>query len=360
MRVDQVIPTLARRDAIGTHTIALRDALRAASVASDIFAGACTPDAAAEGRPIEQLDDVPPGPRWLLYQLSIGSPLADLVARRPEPLLVNYHNVTPEPLVRRWEPAVGDEVALGRRQVAALAHRCVLAVADSAFNERELLDAGYRATAVVPLLIDMTSAGAPPDPEVADRLAATKAGGGADLLFVGRLAPHKAPHDLVKALAVLRRTTDPRARLHLVGGPFGTHYPQAVARFVERLGLGDAVELAGSVSPGALEAHYRAADVFVCASDHEGFCVPVVEAMGHGVPVVAHGAGAIPETVADAGLVLPSKEPLALATAVDRVLHDDALRARLCEAARRRAADFDLATSRRRMVAALRQAIGDI
>ena len=136
--------------------------------------------------------------------------------------------------------------------------------------------------------------------------------GGADLLFVGKVSPHKAPHDLVKMLAVLRRLYDPAARLHLVGSPLGETYEPALRSFIDELGLTEAVNFAGSVSGAELEAYLQSADVFVCASDHEGFCVPLAEAMGHGVPIVAYGVTAVPETVADAGLVLPDKSPVPL------------------------------------------------
>jgi len=356
VRVDQVIPSLASRDAIGAHSLALTEALREAGIDSDIFYGNCTPDVAGRGRPVVELGRASRD-RWLLYQSSIGSPVYDILATRPEPKLVNYHNITPAHLLADWEPNVGYEVSLGRTQLERLAPECRLAVADSAFNEKELEQVGYTATAVVPLLIDMTATGADPDPALAGRLAAAKDRGGADLLFVGKVSPHKAPHDLVKMLAVYRRCYDPQARLHLVGSPLGDRYGTALAAFVAELGLSDAVAVTGSVSPAELEAYYRAADVFVCASDHEGFCVPLVEAMGHGLPVVAYGVAAVPETVADAGLVLDDKEPLHFAAAVHRVVVDGSLRTRLHEAAARRVASFSLSHSTARFVELVRQAV---
>jgi len=211
---------------------------------------------------------------------------------------------------------------------------------------------------VVPLLIDMTATGADPDPATADRLAADKDQGGPDLLFVGKISPHKAPHDLVKMLSVYRRLYDPRARLRLVGSPLGERYAPALAAFVAELGLTEAVTVTGSVSASVLEAYYRAADVFVCASDHEGFCVPVVEAMGHGVPVVAYGTAALPETVGDAGLVLPDKSPLRFAAAVARVVDDDVLRQRLAASAARRADGFSVERSTARFVQLVTEAVG--
>ncbi|HMD46639.1 MAG TPA: glycosyltransferase [Acidimicrobiales bacterium] len=356
MRVDQVIPSLVRRDAIGQHSLELSDALRQAGYDSEIYYGNCSADVAGLGRPLVELGRTGKD-RWLLYQSSIGSPVFDVLAARSEPKLVNYHNITPAPLLEDWEPAVGYEVRLGRTQMGRLATSSRLAVADSAFNESELVAAGYRGTAVVPLLIDMTSTGEPPDAATTARLAADRQDGGADLLFVGKVSPHKAPHDLVKMLAVVRRLYDPKARLRLVGSPLGEHYAPALAGFTARLGLTDAVTVTGSVSPAELEAYYRGADVFVCASDHEGFCVPLVEAMGHGLPVVAYGVTAVPETVADAGLVLATKDPGHFAAAVARVLFDSELRRQLAARGEQRAATFSLADSRRRFVDLIDRAV---
>jgi glycosyltransferase involved in cell wall biosynthesis len=357
VRVDQVIPSLASRDAIGVHTINLRDGLRGAGIESDIYYGSFTPDVEHEGRPVTELGRGGRD-RWLLYQSSIGSPVYDLFAARDEPKLVNYHNITPAFLLRDWEPNVGYEVALGRTQLARLAQQSRFAVADSAFNESELKALGYTDTAVVPLLIDMHQKSDAPDPALLAKMAQRKASiGGADLLFVGKISPHKAPHDLVKMLAVLRRLYDPTARLHLVGSPLGETYEPVLRAFISELGLDDAVFFPGSISGAELEAYFQTADVFVCASDHEGFCVPLAEAMGHGTPIVAYGVTAVPETVAGAGLVLNDKEPAHFAAAVARVLSDDTLRDHLAAAGRARAAEFSLPDSQRRFVSLIQHAI---
>jgi glycosyltransferase involved in cell wall biosynthesis len=358
VRVDQVIPSLASRDAIGVHTLNLRDGLRAAGIDSDIYYGSFTPDVEHEGQPVTELGRSGKD-RWLLYQSSIGSPVYDILASRAEPKLVNYHNITPAQLLRDWEPNVAYEAALGRTQLARLAGQSRFAVADSAFNESELHALGYEGTAVVPLLIDMHAKSEAPDPEMAALLAARKAElGGADLLYVGKISPHKAPHDLVKMLDVLRRVYDPHARLHLVGSPLGETYGPALHAFVAELGLTDAVHFAGSVTGAELEAYFGAADAYVSASDHEGFCVPIAEAMGHGVPIVAYGVTAVPETVGGAGLMLDDKSPMPFAAAVARVVSDEALHAHLSAAGRARAADFDLPASQRRFVELVRSAIG--
>ncbi|MGH9180747.1 MAG: glycosyltransferase family 4 protein, partial [Acidimicrobiales bacterium] len=151
-----------------------------------------------------------------------------------------------------------------------------------------------------------------------------------------------------------RHAYDPSARLRLVGGPASATYAGALESFVVALGLAGAVELTGAVSAEGLADHYRASGVFVCLSEHEGFGVPLIEAMAHGLAVVAYSSTAVPDTVGDAGVVLPTKEPARVAAAASRVLTDGALRSRLTAAAARRVASFALPRSRDRWVAVLR------
>jgi glycosyltransferase involved in cell wall biosynthesis len=341
-RIDQVIPTLASRDAIGGHVLQLRDLLRSRGYDSDVFYGNASPDRLDEGFPITRIGDRAGAGRVLLYQLSIGSGVADIFRDRPERKFVNYHNITPADLLEAWLPAVGEEVRWGRAQLKDLAAVTEFAIADSVFNERELRDAGYPSTTTVPLLIDPEDFTGSPDPKLAARLAELRAGGGADLLFVGKVSPHKGQHDLVKALAAYRRLYDPKARLHIVGSAISEEYQKAVERFAEELGLADAVEFAGSVTHEELIAYYDGCDVFLCLSNHEGFCVPLLESMYHRLPIVSYQFTAVPETVAQAGLILPDKQPARVAAAIHRVVDDGRLRTELAAAAEERVAWFAL------------------
>ncbi|MGH9158029.1 MAG: glycosyltransferase family 4 protein [Acidimicrobiales bacterium] len=353
--VHQFLPTFAPRDAIGTHTRHAQRILRDMGVESDIYAEGLPAGGWKRARPYRTFSwrRTPLGRTWLLYQFSTGSAVAEYLRTRPEPKVVNYHNVTTAALFAPWEPHVGVELDEGRRQLGEMAPACALGIAVSSFNEADLRAAGARHTVVAPVLVDLDDRSGPPDPEVGDRLARAKARGGADWLFVGRVAPHKCQHDVVRAFAAYRRLYDPAARLHLVGAVGSHAYATALQRFVCGLGLTGAVDLAGSVSPPALAAYYEAADAFVCLSEHEGFCVPVIEAMGSGTPVVAFGAAAVPETVRGAGVILAAKDPVVVAAAVSRVLGDAGLRVALAAAGRRRAADFSLARSSARFRAVM-------
>lgn len=350
--IHQFLPSYAVHDAIGGHARQLRRLLREMGVRSDIYAG----DARRSGDalPMSQFERTPVSEDVvLMYQLSTGSSVAEVLLRRPEPKVVNYHNVTPARFFEGWEPHVAAELSEGRRQLEAMAATADLGIAVSAFNERELRTAGFSRTAVAPVLVDLEAFDRAVDHDALARLTEAKAGGGADLLFVGRLAPNKAQHDLIKTLAVYRRVYDPKARLHVVGTSSSESYRSALVAYAEALGLTDAVEFTGSVSDGELAAHYRAADVFVCVSEHEGFCVPLLEAMHHRLPIVAYAAAAVPETLGDAGVLLTNKDPVTVAAAVQRVLTDESLAAALVERGSARLGDFTLERSRQRFTEVL-------
>jgi glycosyltransferase involved in cell wall biosynthesis len=354
--VHQFVPTLAPRDAVSTHYLRVRATLRAAGYSSDIYAMDSRGEVAKEARPFQTFRGGRSGEStWLCYQSSIGSPVADFVAARPEPLMVDYHNITPAAFFERWEPGMAVYLRAGRRQLRELAPRAQLAFADSSYNAAELDALGFEHTGVVPILFDRDDLHTEIDAATRDRLARERIEGSSTWLFVGQVAPHKAQHDIVKALAMYRRLFDPNARLRLVGFPLSKAYVEAVEHYVADLGLTGAVELAGSVPDAVLGAYFATADVYVCLSEHEGFCVPLLEAMHHGVPVVAYATGAVPETLGAGGLLLARKDPLTVATAVARVV-DPALHAALVRAGHARLDDFSLA----RNEAALLDAVASV
>jgi L-malate glycosyltransferase len=368
-RIDQVVHVLAYKDAIGNHVIRMREVLRDAGFESEIYSGEVHPELRNETFPIADLADLADlsvtsargtstrgGGRWLLFHHSIGSKVADVVLTRPEPLLIDYHNITPPDLIDGWAPKVREELVEGEEQLVKLAPKAFFGLAHSEFSEAELRAAGCEQTRVVPPLFDIDRR-TPPDRSVLKVLESEKADGGRDWLFVGRISPHKAQHDLIKALAAARAVYDPKARLHLVGTSLGEDYPRALDRFAKRIGVGAAVRTPGAVPDAVLSAYYEAADVFVCASDHEGFCVPLVEAMARGLPVVAYSAAAVGETVGDGGIVLGEKSPLLVAAAVDRLTSNRELARRIGDSGRRRAAELAMPAGAQSVTEAIEEAV---
>jgi len=332
--IHQLLPTFNPRDAVGNNTVELARLLREMGHESRIFATNIHPELARDASPV---DHIPDDDAWLIYHHSIGSAAGDSFERRAGRRILVYHNITPLELVERWAPEVGAEILLGREQTQRYASLTDVAVADSDYNRSELDALGYPRTTTIPVMFE---------PGRLEHSTRHKTSASTRLLFVGRLAPNKAQHELVAMLSVLRDTTDPNTTLHLVGSRTFGSYADALLEYIDDLGLGEAVFVHEGVTDTELAAHYAAADVFVCVSDHEGFCVPVIEAMHHGVPVVAYDSSAVGGTVGNAGLVLGSKSPDHVAAAVARVIGDPHLRAQMIAAGKRRADDFELSRSR--------------
>ncbi|MGO9341765.1 MAG: glycosyltransferase family 4 protein, partial [Acidimicrobiales bacterium] len=337
--IHQLVPMLVPGDATSDHAIQLRRLVRDMGLESEIFAAAIHDSLHEEGMLIGELPDRTLPGTLFVYQMSSGSPMVETARERKEPLAVNYHNLTPAHTYDRWEPQIAADQRWARRQVAGLAARTSLAICDSGYNAAELASYGYAETVVCPVLVDL------------DRLGASRSPGerGASWLFVGRIAPHKSQHRLVQALAAHERLYGPGARLDLVGRPGSYRYAEAVRRSARMVGLGGIVRMVGEVDDAQLGEHYRNADVFVSASVHEGFGVPIVEAMHHGVPVVALAASAVPETLDGAGLLVQSADAGTLAAAVHCVEEDQDLRARLVRAGTKRAAELSLKNTRTAM-----------
>ncbi len=342
--VHQFVPALLPRDATGDHTLAVRGALRDAGFESDIFVEAAHDELRGEATYFERYPERARPGDVLLYQLGTASPIAPFLRSRPETLVLDYHNVTPADFYAGWEAHTADKVALARAQVAELAPRAALGIGDSSFNTVELRRLGCRRVAVVPIVVE-TARWATVDGAELARLSDGH-GSGTVLLFVGRLSPNKCQHRLVGALWWYRRWFDPAARLHLVGPAVTPSYAEATLSFAAELGLATSVRHAEGLTDTQLAAWYADADVFVSLSEHEGFCIPLLEAMRAELPIVALGAGAVPETVGDAGLVLRDSRPASVAASVDRVRRDHALAGGLVDAGRRRLAHFDPDTTR--------------
>lgn len=354
----QMVPSLRTGDAVGGHTLRVRDVLRDLGLESEIFVENAHPDLAPETLLVDDYVDHTRSREaervGVLYQLAVGANTAELFFTLPERKVVDYHNITPPSYFAGWDDFEAMRTRVGRTQMERLGRRVDLALADSAFNAADLVEHGYSCpTAVVPILLDLAVFGRRVDDRALARLERDKRAGGADWLFVGRFVPNKAQHDVLKAFAVYRQACDPGARLRLVGSEGPERYVAALHRFAADAGLARAVTFATGVSQAELAAFYRAADVFVCLSEHEGFCIPLLEAMHHEVPVVAFAAAAVPGTLGAGGILLPEKDPLTVALAVDRVLRDDALRDRLVAAGRSRLAEFSLERSRAKLVRAL-------
>jgi glycosyltransferase involved in cell wall biosynthesis len=331
-RVHQVLSGAGPHDAITTEAFAFRALFTqwgwgGADHAYRIAPGLTGPIAAADQLRVEP-DDV------LLLHHSAGWPALEKLLTLPNPKLLLYHNVTPPQWLWEYAPMVAAHCATGREQLAELAAAVDVAAADSAFNAAELTALGAEQTEVIPLLIDLDALGPGP---------AETPAGPPTVIFVGRLSPHKRQDELIRAFALYRRHRAPDARLSLVGDPISADYEVVLRALAESLAPG-AVTIETGIPGAELGARYRAAHVFACMSEHEGFCIPLLEAFHFGVPVLARPAGAVSDVVGDAGILVEDRDPAVVAELIHLLASDSELRTELRRRGRGRLREFDPAT----------------
>lgn len=333
--VHQLLAALSYGDAIGNEALAIQRQLRAKGFESDIFAERVHPRMAKLARPLWQYPEVSSAETLCLFHFSIGSAAGRLIYHAPDRLVSIYHNITPADWFVGFHPHLAGLCYHGRRELLAFAPRTALALGDSEFNRRELVAAGYAKTGVLPIILDLDCYRRAPAP-VVKRLYDD---GRTNLLFVGRVIPNKKIDDLIRAFAIYQRAIEPRSRLLVVGDYRGhERYFRRLSEMVDALQV-DEVVFTGHVDDDDLMAYYDVSDLFLCLSEHEGFCVPLVEAMHFGLPVVAFDAGAVAETLRGGGVLLKEKRPEVVAEIVHLVLSDAALKAAVLATQSRAIAD---------------------
>ncbi|MGE5359473.1 MAG: glycosyltransferase [Bacteroidales bacterium] len=321
--VHQVLATLGYGDAIGNEALAIQRLLRGAGFRSEIFVETAQPRVAACTRDYRELPRFSSPANLLIHHFSIGSRASRTAFALPDRMLLVYHNVTPARYFLDVNDALAERCYRGRRELSAYVTRVRLAVGASEFNRAELERMGFAPTAVLPPLVpDFNHLEVEPDH-------VTEAAFGDDvvnILFVGRIVPNKRIEDLVRIFKAYSTLFNARARLIVVGSWDGFEaYYGMLQEFVAREGV-ERVYFAGHVTNEQLTAFYDVADVFLCASEHEGFCVPLVESFYKDVPVVAFAAAAVPATLDGGGLLYDTKDPVTVAGLVDAVVSDDRLR----------------------------------
>ncbi len=339
--VHQLIASASPFDAVTFQAIAWRDVVRDMGLDSEVFAADVDPRMRGVSR-IRGLHRFGTREAAMLHY-SIGSRVVDYALSLPPGRLgIYYHNITPGRMLASFSPVLARLCDEGRERLAGLATRVGVAAAVSAFNAHELEALGFADVTVVPLIVPVAT-DACPDRAVGKRV-----------LTVGRVAPNKRIEDAIRAIAFLRAALVPDARLTVIGGWSGfERYRVALDRLIRALGLHDVVSFLGQVPDAVRDQAYDESAVYLCMSEHEGFCVPLVEAMARGVPVVARAAGAVPETVGRGALLLPDEDPAVAAEALAAVMGDPEIRQALKAGAKARLKDFATDTVRARVRSAL-------
>ena len=319
--IHQVLATLGYGDAIGHEVLGIQRVLRAAGYDSEIFVETADHRLESLTRDYRELIDASHPDNLLLHHFSLGSRASRTAFALPERMALIYHNITPPEYFVGVHRTLARQCFRGRRELRAYATRCDMALGDSEFNRQDLAALGFPRTDVLPVVPDFSHLDRRPN----RFLAAQFDDDWTNILFVGRVIANKKIEDLIRFFHVYHTTFNPRSRLLIVGAHSGfERYLASLHQLTATLGSGH-VHFVGHVSDEELVAFYETADLFLCASEHEGFCVPLVESFYMEVPVLAYAATAVPSTMDGAGVLYEQKNPLDVATLMDTIVSDHAL-----------------------------------
>jgi glycosyltransferase involved in cell wall biosynthesis len=334
--VHQLVHTLSYGDAISTEVLALQRVLQARGIRSEIFAIHEHPRLRGCSIPYGELAQH--GEADLILHYSLGSPLNEVYRtwKRGRRTLV-YHNITPARWYQSTNKRVADDIERGLAELPELCQLSDALWADSPFNAREVHDLGFSCE-VLELLVDPVRWSGARNEGI---YSAVSGAAGTQVLCVGRLAPNKCVEDVIKCFYFLVKYIDPQSRLRIVGIDTDTElYSFSLRELANYLGIDYAVEFVGQLADDEVRAMYEASDVYVSMSEHEGFCLPLIEAMNFGCPVVAFAAGAVADTVGDGGIVVREKRHAEIGALLAKVAQPGDLRSTLIERARARTQHF--------------------
>ena len=337
MIVNQWVPAAHRGDAIGDSARRVRQMLRDAGHGSDLFA--LTMDEGLRGDVKPFADPAARSGDATIFHFALPSPMTEAFGALRGIRILQYHNITPASFFAPYDPQLFRLAALGRQELGTLVGRVALALGDSEFNRQELETLGFAPTAVMPIAVNIDRIiGAPRRPALEKILG----DGLINVLFVGRIVPNKRIEDHIRLAEIYKRYIDSYYRFIFVGryDAVPRYYAMIRAMIGEFEMLPDRFIFTGSVPDEDLAAYYRWADVYVSLSEHEGFCVPLVEAMAADVPVLAYAAGAVPETLGGSGVLFAPKDLEVAAEMLGTLVYDRTVRDQVLHGQRRRLADF--------------------
>jgi L-malate glycosyltransferase len=351
--VNQWVPAAHRGDAIGDSARRVRDLLRQLGHASELYALSIDDDLSQDVQPFHD----PEAKRGdlTIFHYALPSPMTAAFASLSRGRILQYHNVTPAAFFAPYDPHLFRLAALGRDELAGLVGRVDLALGDSEYNRKELEALGFRPTGVFPIAVDtrrVTQQTSRPALETLldDELV--------NFLFVGRIAPNKKIEDHIRLAEHYKRYVDAYYRFIFVGrfDVVPRYYAMIRALMAEYRLLNDRFIFTGPVPDEELAVYYRHAAVYTSLSEHEGFCVPLVEAMAADVPVLAYAAGAVPDTLGGAGVQFAPKDLEFAAELLGELAFNDNLRASVIAGQRRRLEDFGDARVSRELTSIIHQA----
>lgn len=339
MKVIQVLTTLSYGDAVGNDCVALMELLKKQGYKTSVYAENI--DQRIKIKDIHKIekfisveaDDI------IIYHLSTGTKLNEWIKTQNCKKIMIYHNITPPIFLEKYSIEAANLCRKGLEQVKELKNTFDYVLADSDFNRQNLIDMGYKCRIdVLPILIPFEDYNKKPDIITIKKYADNYT----NIIFVGRIAPNKKHEDIIKAFKMYNERYNPKSRLILVGSYNGmAKYYHRLKEYISKLGVKNVV-FTGHIRFDKILAYYKIADLFLCMSEHEGFCVPLLEAMHFNVPIVAYDSCAIKGTLGGSGFLINEKNYSEIAGAINRIITDEKLKKTIVNNQDERLEDFDV------------------
>lgn len=328
MKVHQILVTLAYGDGVGNDVMAINEILKKHGYDADIYAQNIDGRISCEDvHEFEEMTDLAEDD-LILYHLSIGTELNEQFPEWKGRKIIVYHNITPP----QWFEGLDENgirlCTTGLSQTRELARYARYCFADSEFNKQDLISMGYRCPIdVLPIIIPFEDYDKEPDEEVLKKYQDDYV----NVLFAGRISPNKKQEDVIRAFAEYQRNYNEKSRLFLVGAyAEESSYYQTVRECVERTGTRNVI-FTGHIPFAQILSYFHSADLFLCMSEHEGFCIPLLEAMHFEIPVLAYSSTAVPYTMGGSGVLFEEKNYGEIAKAMDKVMRDSEYRRNIIE-----------------------------
>lgn len=341
MRVIQVVWSLEFGDGVSNCIFSISKVLDEFNYSNSIVSFYV--DDRVKGENVRKLDNiydsiVEDSSDIVIYHFSIGCPLNYIVENMQCKKILVYQNVTKPDFYRGVDDEVLKLCLWGLYDAAKTTGRYLKSIVMSEFNKNDLLKMGWKTEDVLIFpLVKTENVFSKKNQDLFDRLK----GGFVNILFTGRIVPNKKIEDIIKIFSYYQKNVNCKSRLILVGGIRYQNYYNALVDYIQLLGCKN-VMFTGHVANDDLEAYYAAADVFLCMSEHEGFCIPLVEAMKREIPIIAYSAAAVPDTLGESGVLVDTKDEKKVAGILNRIATDCEYRNKVIYSQKRRLSSLSI------------------
>lgn len=354
-RILQLVPTLSYGDGVGNDVLAIHEILKKSEYQTHIYAENI--DKRISKKVVSPVKRMPvlSEKDIIIYHLSNGCSLNDKLVEYKAKKIIRYHNITPPEFFSMYDGRNAVNCREGLSQMRGLRDIADYCLADSEYNKKDLIRAGYDCDIdVLPVVIPMKDYEKEPDRAVKERYNDDFV----NVLFTGRIVPNKKQEDVINAFFHYQKYYNPKSRLFLVGTGQGTAYYESLCEYVKKLGVQNVI-FTGHISFGEMLAFYSIADLFLCMSEHEGFCIPLVEAMIFDIPIIAYQGTGVTETLKESGFPLFYKRPVEIAGIMNYIRTHDKIRDTLVKEQRVRLKDFGVEVVGGQLLKFLQKKIGD-